>query len=90
MSEIVTSGLALLQILKSSKEITDEKLMLLPDVFAPTVIIEAAKLVDQKKIQSMRSTSGRHVFKVSIIIYTLYFYILTLVILRRLFNHDHY
>ena len=64
MSEIVAGGLALLQLLKTSKEVKDEELKLLPDVFAPTVVVEAAKLVDQKKIQSLRSTSGRHVFKV--------------------------
>ena len=59
-------GINLLQRLKLTESITDELLLSLHNVFPSNMVAEAAKLVDEKKIEFLMSESGRTVFKVKI------------------------
>uniref|UniRef100_A0A7M5X0R2 SWIM-type domain-containing protein n=1 Tax=Clytia hemisphaerica TaxID=252671 RepID=A0A7M5X0R2_9CNID len=49
---------------KNADVISDELIVALHNVFQSNMVVEAAKLVDEKKIQSLMSESGRHIFKV--------------------------
>ena len=61
---IELTGMTLLEQLKSTESINDDLLLALPNVFPSSMVAEAAKLVDGKKIQFLVSKSGRKVFKV--------------------------
>lgn len=63
-SSIELIGITLLQHLKLTESITDDLLLALHHVFPSNMVAEAAKLVDEKKIEFLVSESGRTVFKV--------------------------